>query len=410
MSDRAPLFRVRGAELSALLTANLNSFALDFVARTAVGGTDLSFFIIKQLPLLPPEAFERLEATGTRASDFIIPRVLELTYTAWDLEPFARDLGYDGAPFLWHEERRFLIRCELDAAFFHLYGISRDDADYIMETFPIVKRKDVERFGEYRTKRVILEIYNEMEQAKRTGRPYQTRLDPPPGDPRAAHQPAGHEPMEEPIPTRVFVFPEPYPTAAGLVGRGAKKAPERFQQAAIFAWTVQQLYSPGLPVSRFRTGKMIYLIERALELGLFRNYLKQAAGPYDPTLRYGGAEGIAVRRLKWLVATDASHFAPGPNIKELDRYVVRYLDTAQASNVIEQFRTYRDETLERWTTVDMTARELESSGLAITPEKVWAYIESTPEWLHKLDRREFSVSHVSNTLAGLRKLGFLSNG
>ena len=65
MSDRAPLFRVREAELSALLTANLNSFALDFVARTAVGGTDLSFFIIKQLPLLPPEAFERLEATGT---------------------------------------------------------------------------------------------------------------------------------------------------------------------------------------------------------------------------------------------------------------------------------------------------------------------------------------------------------
>jgi hypothetical protein len=187
MSDRAPLFRVREAELSALLTANLNSFALDFVARTAVGGTDLSFFIIKQLPLLPPEAFERLEAAGTRASDFIIPRVLELTYTAWDLEPFARDLGYDGPAFRWDEERRFFIRCELDAAFFHLYGISRDDADYIMETFPIVKRKDEERFGEYRTKRVILEIYDEMAEAARTGRPYETRLDPPPGDPRAAH-------------------------------------------------------------------------------------------------------------------------------------------------------------------------------------------------------------------------------
>jgi hypothetical protein len=187
MSDRAPLLRIRGAELSARLTANLNSMVLDFVARTAVGGTDLSYFIIKQLPVLPPETFEHTDADGRTASHFIIPRVLELTYTAWDLETFARDLGYDGPPFRWDEERRFLIRCELDAAFFHLYGISRDDADYIMDTFPIVKRKDEESFGEYRTKRVILEIYDEMAEAARTGRPYQTRLDPPPGDPRAAH-------------------------------------------------------------------------------------------------------------------------------------------------------------------------------------------------------------------------------
>ncbi|MGH8014198.1 MAG: hypothetical protein ACREQ4_17040 [Candidatus Binataceae bacterium] len=188
MSDRAPLLRIRNAELSAILVANLNSMALDFVARTAVGGTDLSYFIIKQLPVLSPEAFERADATGSTPSDFIILRTIELTFTAWDLAPFARDLGYEGPPFRWDEERRFLIRCELDAAFFHLYGISREDADYIMETFPIVKRKDEARFGEYRTKRVILEIYDEMEQAQRTGRPYQTRLDPPPGDPRAAHQ------------------------------------------------------------------------------------------------------------------------------------------------------------------------------------------------------------------------------
>ena len=103
------------------------------------------------------------------------------------MEGFARDIGYQGPPFRWDEQRRFLIRCELDAAFFHLYSVSREDTDYIMETFPIIKRKDKERFSEYRTKRVILEIYDELEQAKRIGRPYQTRLDPPPGDPRAAH-------------------------------------------------------------------------------------------------------------------------------------------------------------------------------------------------------------------------------
>lgn len=120
---------------------------------------------------------------------WLLPRVLELTYTAWDLQPFAQDCGYDGPPFRWDEERRFLIRCELDAAYFHLYGIERDDVDYILETFPIVKRKDEQKCGEYRTKRVILEIYDAMAEAMRTGEPYRTRLDPPPADPGVAHAP-----------------------------------------------------------------------------------------------------------------------------------------------------------------------------------------------------------------------------
>ena len=128
-------------------------------------------------------------------------RVLELTFTAWDLMAFAADCGYDGPPFRWDEERRFLLRCELDAAYFHLYLGSPskwgadsprlremfptplDAVDYIMETFPIVKRKDEQAHGEYRTKRVILEIYDEMAKAIETGEPYQTRLDPPPGPP-----------------------------------------------------------------------------------------------------------------------------------------------------------------------------------------------------------------------------------
>ena len=84
-------------------------------------------------------------------------------------------------PFEWNGERRFDIRAELDAAFFHLYGIKRDDVDYIMETFPIVKRKDEQRYGTFRTKELILKIYDAMAEAVRTGAPYQTILDPPPG-------------------------------------------------------------------------------------------------------------------------------------------------------------------------------------------------------------------------------------
>ena len=89
-------------------------------------------------------------------------RELELTYTAWDMAPFAEELYDDGPPFRWDEERRALLRAELDAGYCHLYGVERDDVDYIMDTFPIVKRKDGQRHGEYRTKRFILEIYDAM--------------------------------------------------------------------------------------------------------------------------------------------------------------------------------------------------------------------------------------------------------
>jgi hypothetical protein len=119
--------------------------------------------IFEQLPIIPPHTYT------PALLDFIVPRVLELTYTAWDLQPFAQDVGYDGPPFIWDEERRFLMRCELDAFYFHMYQISRDDVDYIMETFPIVKRKDIKTTsdengegGEYITKRVILEMYDQM--------------------------------------------------------------------------------------------------------------------------------------------------------------------------------------------------------------------------------------------------------
>jgi hypothetical protein len=164
----------------ALLLSVLDSLPCDWVLRQSLGGTHLTFFIVKQLAILP--------ASYTPAHlAFLTPRVLELTYTAWDLAGFGRDLGYDGPPFRWDEERRFLLRSELDALYFHLYGIARNDVDYILDTFPIVRRKDEAAYGEYRTKRVILEIYDALAEAERTRVPYQSRLDPPPADPSCRH-------------------------------------------------------------------------------------------------------------------------------------------------------------------------------------------------------------------------------
>lgn len=166
------------------LAANLSAIIFDYVARQKIGGTTLNFFIVEQLPVLSPGAFATMATIGGTSNwgEFIEARLIELAYTAWDMEPFARDLSDTGAPFKWNPERRFLLRAELDAAFFHLYGIAPDDVDYILDTFPIVKRKDEAAHGEYRTKRVILEVFDAMQRAIDTGEPYRTILDPPPGE------------------------------------------------------------------------------------------------------------------------------------------------------------------------------------------------------------------------------------
>ncbi|WP_437533141.1 N-6 DNA methylase [Sorangium sp. So ce726] len=174
--------------LAANLLANMSSYALDYGTRQKLAGVNLNYFIMKQLPVLPPSTYAATTRWGLgTVQEWLVPRILELTYTAWDLEPFARDLGYAGTPFRWDAERRFQIRCELDAAFFHLYGLSRDDVDYVMDTFPIVRKNDEKAHGEYRTKRVILEVYDELANAAQTGKPYRTPLDPLPAAPGASH-------------------------------------------------------------------------------------------------------------------------------------------------------------------------------------------------------------------------------
>jgi hypothetical protein len=168
---------VRGAaaRTKSVLVATLNSFAFDWVARQKVQGQNLSWYILEQLPVVPPQRFDdplpaafatRMRADGlmnghhTQPSiaDFVIPQVLALSYTAHDLAPFARDLGYVDAegqvlpPFVWDEEDRCRRLAALDALFFHLYGLGVDDAGYVMDTFPIVRQQDEAAFGRYRTR------------------------------------------------------------------------------------------------------------------------------------------------------------------------------------------------------------------------------------------------------------------
>jgi hypothetical protein len=216
------------APLAIVLLANLDSLPLDYVARQKVGGTNLNFHYVKQFPILPPSAY------GPEALRFIVPRVLELAYTAWDLAPLAQDVWeeadeglreairawvagarlhldappewvegpYPFPPFVWDEERRALLRAKLDAYYARLYGLNRKQLRYILdpqdltpreledilsdyeevedpldeeayqkrveasrfpgETFRVLKEKDIRRYGEYRTRRLVLEAWERL--------------------------------------------------------------------------------------------------------------------------------------------------------------------------------------------------------------------------------------------------------
>lgn len=190
------LTSINQASFISCLLANFNSLVLDYITRQKISEINLNFFIVKQLPVLP------LEAYIPAGIEFISSRVLELVYTAFDLQSFAEDMGYHGEPFRWDEDRRAVLRAELDAYYARLYGLNRKQLRYILdpadltrrelenildpweevadpldpagynsrratsdfpgETFRVLKEKEIKKFGEYRTRRLVLEAWERL--------------------------------------------------------------------------------------------------------------------------------------------------------------------------------------------------------------------------------------------------------
>jgi hypothetical protein len=171
------LFPSRSLETAHVIVANLNSYVIDYVARQKLGGIHMTYHIFKQLPVLPPNVYNDDVAwqPGMALSDWLTRRILALTYTAHDLEQFANDVTKNVKPYSWDPESRFQLQCELDAAFLHLYRIPRHDAEYILDSFPIVKRKELEKFGLFRTKNCVLKYYDAFSLNRLLQRDFQSK-------------------------------------------------------------------------------------------------------------------------------------------------------------------------------------------------------------------------------------------
>jgi hypothetical protein len=304
------------------------------------------------------------------------------------MEHFAHDSGFAGPPFRWDEERRFLLRCEVDAAFFHLYfpteirggwhrgdgeteedlarltgsfATPRDAVAYIMDTFPIVRRKDEERYrGDYRTKRVILEIYDAMQEAVCSSQPYRTRLDPPPADARCCHQARSAESVSA---TPSAGQPS---EVEGAVARRELAISPTDRHVLILCRVIDKHRGThhGRTLGSVKAEKIAHIVESHIEIDLGRDPKRLAAGPADfPHLkkvvhraehgffafrtedRSGGEGSIFVAMNGFQKALRRYDEVFGEQAAQIDRVIDLFLpmDTEQAEIVATLYAVWNDE-------------------------------------------------------------------
>ena len=159
VGNKLPLLLTsRPARKVACLLANLNSMAYDFACRQKIGNVTLNWYIVRQTPVLPPERYKGT-IMGESMVDWVSERVAELTYTANDLDAWGEDLGYQSEPYDWDSERRMELRAELDGLFFHLYGLTEDNVEHIIDSFGALRRRGN---GDFEYKSQALEAYRSL--------------------------------------------------------------------------------------------------------------------------------------------------------------------------------------------------------------------------------------------------------
>jgi hypothetical protein len=327
----------------------LNSFCFDYALRLRTAGTHISFTYMRPMPVPPALVTNSLPRVATICAwDHGIERITELP-EHWDS--------------LWAANK----------AVAKAYGLNASDFEHILNSFPVFARKQSE-FYEFLRDRLSTWFQEEGKIVRMPGSDFLPGL----------------EPLPSAAPERKI----------------HKSATDEFKRAVVFTWVVGRSHQQKNRATRLRVGKLIYFIEVDQRSGLFQNFLKQAAGPYDPTLRYKGPEGISVRQNHWLRMVSDTEFVPDA-IEKCEKFFGRYFDPQKAEAVLEHFRTYGDEALGRWATVHYAAQELIAKAQPVNVATILSNLEASPEWAHKPDRQEFSQDFIQSTLRGMRFKGWL---
>ncbi|MEP3436030.1 MAG: N-6 DNA methylase, partial [Hoeflea sp.] len=168
------------------LSTTLSSLVIDYAVRQK--SSRMTFFIIEQLPMLERAKFEETPTwLGEEVRAWLNNRAIELYYTNWELQGLAESIGRETPPFRWDPSRRQILQAEIDAAVLHLYGLDGEQANWVVDSFTVLRKYEERDHGEFRTKQLVLAAYDAMAKAKASGTAYQTPLSPPPADISLCH-------------------------------------------------------------------------------------------------------------------------------------------------------------------------------------------------------------------------------
>jgi type I restriction-modification system DNA methylase subunit len=196
------LFSTVAVNLFSCLLANFCTLVFDYFVRQKLGGVNMTYGYLRQFPVISPPMY------NNKIVEYINSRVVELVYTSNDLKSFAKDIGYNADPFCWDEDRRAILRAELDAYYAALYSLNRDELRYILdpqdvygpdfpgETFRVLKEKEIRQYGEYRTRRLVLEAWDRLEASGELPKPAYENQEPIQPISQSTSQPAQPEKIE----------------------------------------------------------------------------------------------------------------------------------------------------------------------------------------------------------------------
>ncbi len=413
-SDPFLVFHETNLQGIACLLGNLNSLILDYCTRQKVGGTHLKKYILYQLPVLPPNSYFPADI------EYIAPRVLELVYTANDLRPFAEDMGYHGEPFRWDEARRAQLRAELDAYYARLYGLTRDELRYILdpkevygedfpgETFRVLKDKEMRLYGEFRTRRLVLDAWDKSGGVEVEARQVENI---PVGEPlfvssltvenKPENRPVIVEPefveSEQRSEMEILWIPI-VPTIAET-----NKFSANHRQAVGVAWLLEN-FGTGISIPLFDAQKYSYFVQRKGLADLDIPYREYARGPYSPKMTYQ-AGGYARKKSYWEHL--GQNVARRRNIKEAINDASQvFNDIEQARQLVEQLTKLSKDDLGGLATVDFASRAIFDLSQEITPDNIRAYFKSN--WKEKENDTWYTDEHIKWAFMFLNKLGLLT--
>ena len=397
----------------ACLLGNFNALVLDYVVRQKLGSNHLKKYAVYQLPFLAPTFYTPTDVA------YITPRVLELVYTAYDLRPFAEDMGYTGEPFRWDDGHRAMLRAELDAYYAKLYSLTRDELRYILdpqdvygsnfpgETFRVLKEKEIKIYGEYRTGRLVLEAWDKLESIEahgwivdQTSTADHLVLDSMPREVKSELKSAIIEPELIENERRSELEITWIPIMSEVVE--AEKLSANFRQAVGVAWLLEN-FGTGKYIPLFDIQKYSYFVQRKGLANLGVAYKEYARGPYSPQMTYQ-AGGYAKKKSYWEHL--GQNIARRPKIKEAINAASRiFTDIEQAKQLVEQLVILSKDDLGGLATVDFASRAIFELGQDITPENIRAYFKSS--WKEKEHDLWYTDENILWAFEFLNKMGLL---